>query len=192
MNDQSHQSPGGRRDRGDQSALDDASDRIALAVDQGAGRFFHRRHRLLLLRQADLQRAGLAVCLGGRSRELKIHLHGAAGIFHHPAETRAVRRSLCLLSGGGDADLHVRRARPVPQRTPRLPALSHRHADLFLSRFAGGLFRRHAHAGAFLARHATARQRWPAGNRAPAQGRRVSVADDVSGAWPSASPSNCR
>ena len=100
-----------RRYRGQQSPADGPSDRAALAADQGAARLRHRLHLLLLLRQADLQRAGLAVRLGRGSREFEIHLHGAAGIFHHPAQARAVRRRLHLVPDRRDADLQVRRAR---------------------------------------------------------------------------------
>ena len=53
-----------------------------------------------------------------------------------------------------DADLHVRRARPLPQRAPGLPAVSGRDADLLPARRGGGLFPGLADAGALLARHA--------------------------------------
>ena len=62
--------------------------------------------------------------------ELQVHLHRAAGIFHHPAQARAVRRGLPLVPDRRDADLHVRRARPLPQRAPGVPALSGRDAVL--------------------------------------------------------------
>ena len=102
-----------RRHRGQQGAVDGSPDRAALAADQGAARLRHRLHLLLLLRQADLQRAGLAVRLDRGAREFEIHLHRAAGIFHHAVEARAVRRRLHLVSDRGDADLQVRRARPL-------------------------------------------------------------------------------
>ena len=50
-----------RRYRGQQSAADGSPDRAALAADQGAAGVRRRLHLLLLLRQADLQRAGVAV-----------------------------------------------------------------------------------------------------------------------------------
>ena len=83
-----------RRDRGHQGAADGASDRAALAADQGADRVRDRLRVLFLLRQADLQHAGLAVRLGGGPGEFQIHLHGAARIFPHPAQARDVRRGL--------------------------------------------------------------------------------------------------
>ena len=57
-----------------------------------------RIYLLLLLCQADLQRPGLAVRLGRRAGKLKIHLHGFAGIFHHPVEAGPIRRRLHLVS----------------------------------------------------------------------------------------------
>src|SRR3954454_16208805 len=93
-----------RRYRGQQSAVDGSPDRAALAADQGAAGVWRGLHLLLLLREADLQRAGVAVCLGRRAGELEVHLHGAAGIFFDAAETRAVWRSLHLISRGGDAN----------------------------------------------------------------------------------------
>ena len=50
-----------RGHRGHQGAADRASGRAALAADQGAGRLRGDVRALLLLRQADLQRAGMAV-----------------------------------------------------------------------------------------------------------------------------------
>src|ERR1700687_3005218 len=87
--------------RGQQSAADGSFDRAALAADQGAARIRRRLHLLLLLRQADLQRAGVAVRLGGGAGKLEIHLHGAAGIFPDPAEAGAVRRRIHLVSDRG-------------------------------------------------------------------------------------------
>ena len=52
------------------------------------------------------------------------------------------------------ADLHVRRARALPQRAAGVPALSRRHAVLLPARLAGRLFRGVADAGALLAQHA--------------------------------------
>ena len=57
--------------RGQQGAADGSLDRAALAADQGAARLRRRLHLLLLLRQADLQRAGLAVRLGRRRRRIR-------------------------------------------------------------------------------------------------------------------------
>ena len=143
-----------RRHRGQQGAADGSPDRAALAADQGAARLRHRLHLLLLLRQADLQRAGLAVRLGRGARELEIHLHRAAGIFPHAVEAGAVRRRLHLVPDRGDADLQVRGARPLQARAQRLPAVSGRDAVLLRARGDAGLFHRAADAGAVLARHA--------------------------------------
>ena len=57
--------------RGQQSAADGPPDRAALAADQGAAGVRHRLHLLLLLRQADLQRAGMAVRLGRGRRKTR-------------------------------------------------------------------------------------------------------------------------
>ena len=58
-------------DRGQQGAADGAPDRAALAADQGAARVRGDVHPLLHLRQADLQRAGVAVRLGRRRRRTR-------------------------------------------------------------------------------------------------------------------------
>ena len=58
-----------------------------------------------------------------------------------------------------DADLHVRRAGPLPPRAAGLPAVSGRDADLLRARLDGGLFPGDADAGAVLARHAADRRR---------------------------------
>ena len=146
-----------RGHRGQQGAVDGSPDRAALAADQGAARLRHCLHLLLLLRQADLQRAGLAVRLGRRPREFEIHLHGAAGIFPDAVEAGDVRRGLHLVPDRGDADLHVRGARPLQARARRVPAVSDRDAVLLRARLDAGLFRRAADAGAVLARHAADR-----------------------------------
>ena len=86
-----------RGHRGQQSAADGSPDRAALAADQGAAGVRHRLHLLLLLRQADLQRAGVAVRLDRRPGKFEVHLHRAAGIFPDPAEAGAVRRRLHLV-----------------------------------------------------------------------------------------------
>ena len=102
-----------RRHRGQQSAVDGSPDRAALAADQGADRLRADLRALLRLRQGHLQRAGVALRLGGGAGAFEIHLHRAARIFHHPAQARHVRRRLPVVSGGGGADLHVRRARAL-------------------------------------------------------------------------------
>jgi len=72
--------------RGQQSAADGSSDRAALAADQGTVGIRCRLHLLLLLRQADLQRAGVAIRLGGGPENSKIHLHSALGVLSDPVE----------------------------------------------------------------------------------------------------------
>ncbi len=94
------------------------------------------------------------------------------------------------VSGDRRADLHVRRARPLPQRAPRLPAVSRGDAVLLRARRGDGLFPGDAAAGALLARHAAGARRRAGGDRAVAEGRRISLADDGAGASPSASPSS--
>ena len=74
--------------------------------------------------------------LGRRRRELQVHLHRAARILHHPTEAVAVRRGLHLVPGGRGADLHVRRAGPLPPRARRVPAVSDRDAVLLRARRA--------------------------------------------------------
>src|SRR5439155_16645849 len=165
--------------RGQQGAIDGSFDRAALAADQGAVGLRHSIHLLLLLRQADLQRAGLAVRLGRRARKLEIHLYRAVGIFPDPVEAGDVRRCLHLVPDRGRADLHVRGARPLQARARRVPALPGRHAGLLRARLAAGLLRRAADAGAVLAWHATDRQRRDCADPVVAEGRRISVADDV-------------
>src|SRR5258708_3926009 len=168
-----------RRYRGQQSAADGSSDRAALAPDQGAARFWHCLHLLLLLRQANLQRAGMAVRLGGGRGELEIYLHGAAGIFHHPTKTRVVRRRIYLVPDRRDPNLQIRGARPLQARARRVPALPDRHPGLLRAGIDAGLFRVAADAGAVLARHAAGRRRRDRADPAIAEGWRISVADDV-------------
>lgn len=55
----------------------------ALAADQGADRVRDHLRAVLLFRPAHLQRAGLAVRLDRGAGEFALHLHRAAGIFHH-------------------------------------------------------------------------------------------------------------
>ena len=58
-----------------------------------------------------------------------------------------------------DADLQVRRARPLQARARRVPAVSDRDAVLLRAGLDAGLFRGAADAGAVLARHAAGRRR---------------------------------
>ncbi len=145
-----------RGHRGHQGPADGAPDRAALAADQGAARLRRDVRALLRLRQGHLQRPGLALRLGGGAGELQIHLHGAARIFHHAAQAGDVRRGLPVVPDRRGADLHVRRARPLPQRAQGVPAVSDRDADLLRARRDGRLFPRPADAGALLAAHAAA------------------------------------
>src|ERR1700738_95697 len=165
--------------RSQQSAADGSFDRAALAADQGAAGVWYRLHLLFLLRQADLQRAGVAVRLGRRRGKLEIHLHGTFGIFPDPVEAGAVRCRLHLVSDRGGADLQIRGARPLQARARRLPALSDRDAVFLRAGIDAGVFRGAADAGAVLARHAAGRWRRDRADPAIAQGRRISVADDV-------------
>ena len=89
--------------------------------------FFAKRH---------LQRADLAVRVDRGPGAHEVHLHGAARVFLDPAQARDVRRGVHLVPGDRDADLHVRRARPLPPRAPRLPAVSGRDAVLLRARRA--------------------------------------------------------
>ena len=60
-----------RGHRGHQGAADGAPDRAALAADQGAARLRRDVRALLLLRQAHLQRPGLALRAGGGRRRIR-------------------------------------------------------------------------------------------------------------------------
>ena len=91
----------------------------------------------------------------------QVHLHRAARIFHHPVEAGHVRRGVSVVSGGGGAALHVRRARPLPQRAQGVPAVSDRHAGLLHARRDGRLFPRVPDADPLLAAHAAAGRRRP-------------------------------
>ena len=110
-----------RRHRGQQGAIDGSPDRAALAADQGVLPSAYL-HLLLLLRQADLERAGLAVRLGRRAEnskfiytalleyfltQLKLAMFGAAFI------------SFPIVAGRS----HVRGARSLQARARRVPAL---------------------------------------------------------------------
>src|SRR5262249_14299541 len=171
--------PRGRRegDRGDQSAADGTLGRTAFAADQGADRLRHRLCRLLLLRQDDLRRADLAVRLGG-GPGLQVHLYRPARIFRCAAQARDVRRGVHIVPGGGDADLHVRRARPLSPRKAGLPALPGGDSHLLPARLCRRLCPGLADAGAIFSEHAASRRRRPRRDRAPAEGRRLSDLDD--------------
>ena len=67
-----------RGHRGHQSAADGAPGRAALAADQGGDRLRPDVRTVLHLRQGHLQRAGVALRLGGGAGKFEIHLHGAA------------------------------------------------------------------------------------------------------------------
>ncbi len=143
-----------RRHRSHQGPVDGPPDRAALAAHQGAAGVRGRFRVLLLLRQADLQCAGVAVRLGRRPGEFQVHLHRAAGILPHAVEARDVRRGLHLVPGDRGTDLHVRRARPLQARARRIPAVPDRYADLLRARLAAGLFPCAADADPLLAGHA--------------------------------------
>ena len=145
-----------RGHRGQQSPVDGPFDRAALAADQGAARLRRRFHLLFLLRQANLQRAGVAVRLGGGRGKFEVHLHGAAGIFPDPVEAGAVWRRVHLVPDCGDANLQVCGARTLQARARGVPALSDRDAGVLRAWLDAGLFRCIADAGAVLARHAAA------------------------------------
>ena len=95
-----------------QAAPARASDRApapAAVVPGDAGRgVLH----LLRLRPRYLRGPGPAVAQGGAGQA---HLHRHFRGFLRPGESRAVRRADAELSGAGDADLAVRRARPLRQ-----------------------------------------------------------------------------
>ncbi len=118
------------------------------------------------------------VWVAGRG-ELQVHLHRAARIFHHPAQARDVRRGLHLVPGDRGADLHVRRARPLPQRAPGLPAVSGR--DAVLLRCSARWWSISWSCRCWCASRSACSRLAGEGagrDRAAAQGRRISVADD--------------
>ena len=93
--------------------------------------------RLLLLRQADLQRAGLAVRAGWRAPENSKFIYTALlEYFITQLKLAMFGAAFIVVPGDRDADLHVRRARPLPQRAPGVPAVSDRDADLLRARRA--------------------------------------------------------
>ena len=80
--------------------------------------------------------------------------------------------------GDREPDLQVRRAGPLQERAPGLPALPRRDARAVHARRAGRLLHRHAAPDAVLGRHAAARhRRGRPRDPVPAQGQRVPVAD---------------
>ena len=97
--------------------------------------------------------------LGRGRRQLEIHLHGAARIFLHPDQARAVRRRLHLLPDHRDADLQVRRARPLQARAQAFLPYLVATPFFFVLGAALVYFVVHADADALLARHAAGRRR---------------------------------
>ena len=83
-----------------------------------------------------LQRADLAVRVDRGPGAHQVHLHRAARVLLDPAQARDVRRGVHLVPGDRHADLHVRRARPLPPRAARVPAVSGRDAVLLRARRA--------------------------------------------------------
>src|SRR5208282_6726786 len=101
-----------------------------------------------------------------------VRLYRPARIFRRAAQARDVRRRLHLVPGGGGAALHVRRAGTLPQRAPRLSALSDRDADLLPARLADRLSLGLADAGAVFAEHAAAWRTGAGVHRTFAESRR--------------------
>ena len=182
-----------RGHRGHQGAADGAPDRAALAADQGARCAFAVMFVvLLLLRQADLQRAGLAVRVGGRPGELQVHLHRRCWNISSPSSSsRCSARPSCRSRSW-------RRRSTCSSRPASIATSARRSCRISSPRRSSsrsarrGLFPGHADAGALLARHAAAGRRGQADDRAAAQGRRISLADDEARSSPSASRSSFR
>src|SRR5262249_36187029 len=118
-------------------------------------------------------------CRGRGLRELEIHLYRAAGIFRYAIEARAVRGGLHFVSYRGGPDLQICGAGTLSARAPSLPAISDRNSCLLPARRDVGLLCRDADAGPLLARYAATRRRRNRPNRSAAQGRRISIPDDV-------------
>src|SRR5262249_16798189 len=68
-------------------------------------------------------------------------LYRPARIFRRPAQARDVRRGVHIVPGRRDADLHVRRARPLSPRKAGVPALPGGDADLLPARRSHRLWR---------------------------------------------------
>ena len=110
----------------------------------------------------------------GPDRDDQAHLHGAAGIPDHPDQARLLRRGVHRLPGDRDPDLQVRRARPLQERAPGVPALSDRDAAPLHPRRRRGLFRDHA-AGADASSCRWSRPAGPARRRSSSCPRSTSI-----------------
>src|SRR5919201_1612978 len=150
----------------------------SIGTDPAADRLRDRFCRLLLFRQDDLQRVDLAVRLGRWAGEFEVHLYRSARIFRRPAQARDVRRGVHLVSRRGDADLHVRGARPLSSGEAGVSALPYRDADLLCARRSRGLHFGVADAGALFFEHAADGRRGAGHHRASAQGRGLSDLND--------------
>ena len=104
--------------------------------------FFARLHRLLLLRQHDLQRADLAVRLGRGPENPKFIYTALLEYFWTQIKLAMFGAAFISFPVIAVADLQVRRARPLSPRAQGLPAVSGRDADLLRARRARRLFHR--------------------------------------------------
>ena len=140
-------------------------------------------HRLLLLRQAHLQRADLAVRLGrGRRRTPSSSTPRCSNISVTQLKLAMFGAAFIVVPGGRGADLHVRRARPLPARAQAfLPYLV--ATPIF---FVLGALVVYFLVMPMLVRFSLGMQQLggagPGDDRAAAQGRRISRPDDVAGA----------
>ena len=169
-------------DRGQQGAADGAPDRAALAADQGADRVLPRLHRSASSSPSTIYNILIwpFVWVAGPENtkfiytalleyfctQLKLAMFGAAFI-----SFPMVAAQIYMFVAPG-LYRHEREAfLPYLVATP-----------IFFSLGAlGGLFHRDADDRALLARHAAVGGRRAGRDRAAAQGRRISVADDVAG-----------
>ena len=144
-------------DRGQQGAADGAPDRAALAADQGAVRVLRDVHPVLHLRQADLQRAGVAVRLGRRARRIRSSSTRRCSNISSPSSSSRMFGAAFLSFPVVATQIYMFVA-PGLYRHERSAFVPYLVATpiLLRARRDGGLFPGDADAGAVLARHAAA------------------------------------
>ena len=123
-----------RRHRGFPGASDRTPHRAAPAADPRALRLLRRLLRLLLFLAQHLQHLDLALCACGRRRAGQVDRHAFPGAVLHQHPAQHVRGDRHRLPGDRDADLPLRRARPLQERTPGVPALPDRDAGVLRRR----------------------------------------------------------
>ena len=125
-----HDDAGGGRSRGLPRAADRPPDRAAHAADPRADRLHGDVRRAASAGAKYIYNILVQPYVWAVGDPTKAHMvyTACAGVLLHAAPGRDVRRRLPRLPGDREPDLQVRRARPLQERAPGVPALPRRDA----------------------------------------------------------------